>query len=404
MTHDDQRRGRQQLTVPLLMGLALLTSSGPFAIDMYLPALPILAEDLGTTEPMTQLTLSGFVLGLAVGQLVTGPVSDSLGRKKLMVGGAVLALAAAVLAALAPTIEVLILARLLQGLGGGACVVLARAVIPDLARGDKAARAFALLMAIQGIAPIVAPVVGGLLVEPLGWRGLFWILSAIAFAQLLVTLFVVKESKPPEERSPFTVAGILGNFGYVLGNGGYRGYLISFALGFSTMFAYISASPFVLQNQLGFSVQAYALIFGFNSVGLLLANTVNARLIGRFDTHDILRACLLLILVFSGALVVVMVIHPVAWLILPLLFLAISLVGPVLSNSTALGTGLVNRRAGAASALMGFLQFGIAGIVSPLVGLGANAGLSMALGMVVCSALAMLGAAYAGKHRQAVEG
>ncbi len=399
MTQNDRGRGRQQLTLPLLTGLALLTSSGPFAIDMYLPALPLLSEDLGSTESMAQLTLSGFVLGLAFGQLVTGPISDSLGRKGLLVGGAVLSLAAAVLAAVSPTIEILILARLLQGLGGGACVVLARAVIPDLARGEKAARAFALLMSIQGIAPILAPVVGGLLVEPLGWRGLFWILAALALAQLLVTVFLIRESKPAGERSPFTLGGILGNFAYVLRSRGYRGYLFSFSFGFAAMFAYISASPFVLQNQLGFSVQAYALLFGLNSVGLLLANTINARLIGRVDTHAILTACLVLIIVFSTALVVVMIVHPVAWLILPLLFLAVSLVGPVLSNSTALGTGLVNKRAGAASALMGFLQFGFAGLVSPLVGLGSDAGVSMAVGMVSCAVLATLGAVYAGRHR-----
>lgn len=396
----DGRSGEPQLTVPLLVGLALLTSSGPFAIDMYLPALPFLADDLGTTEPMAQLTLSGFVLGLALGQLIIGPISDSLGRKGLLIGGAVLALVSAALAAVAPSIEVLILARLLQGLGGGACIVLARAVIPDLARGERAARAFALLMAIQGVAPIAAPVVGGLLVEPLGWRGLFWVLAAIAFVQLLVAVFVIRESKPAADRSPFTLAGITGNFAHVLRSPGYRGYLIAFALGFATMFAYISASPFVLQNQLGFSAQIYALIFGLNSVGLLLANTLNARLIGRVDTHAILRGCLALIILFSLALLLVMILHPVAWLILPLLFLAVSLVGPVLSNATALGTGLVPERAGAASALMGFLQFGSAGVISPLVGLGSDTGIAMAVVMVACAVLAMLGVTYAGRHRE----
>ena len=160
MTPEDRRPGRQQLTTPLLMGLALLSASAPFSIDMYLPALPGIVDDLDTTQSMVQLTLSGFLVGLAVGQLIVGPVSDAVGRKKLMVGGAVVAMIAAVLAALSPDIEILILARLVQGLGSGACVVLARAVVPDLARGEAAARAFSLLMTIQGVAPIVAPVVG----------------------------------------------------------------------------------------------------------------------------------------------------------------------------------------------------------------------------------------------------
>ena len=251
MTPEDRRPGRQQLTTPLLMGLALLSASAPFSIDMYLPALPGIVDDLDTTQSMVQLTLSGFLVGLAVGQLIVGPVSDAVGRKKLMVGGAVVAMIAAVLAALSPDIEILILARLIQGLGSGACVVLARAVVPDLARGEAAARAFSLLMTIQGVAPIVAPVVGGLLVEPLGWRGLFWVLAGVALLQLLVSVFVVRESMPVGDRSPATVRGVLGNYAYVLGNPGYRGYLVTFAFGFGAMFSYISASPFVLQEQLG---------------------------------------------------------------------------------------------------------------------------------------------------------
>lgn len=380
------------------MGLALLSSSAPFSIDMYLPALPGIVADLTTTQPKVQLTLSGFLAGLAFGQLIIGPVSDAVGRHRLMLAGAVVALGAAVLAALAPTIEVLILARLIQGLGSGACVVLSRAVIPDLAKGPAAAKAFALLMTIQGVAPILAPVAGGLLLEPIGWRGLFWVLAGLALAQLLVVVFVVRESKPAEERSPATVRGILGNYAYVLRSSGYRGYLVCFALAFSTMFCYISASPFLFQEQLGFTAREYALIFGFNGVGIIAGTFLNGRLIGKVPTHRILLTALGVLVATTIVLLIVMAVAPVTWLILVLLFIAVSQNGIIMGNATALGTGLVRERAGSASALMGFAQFGLAGLTSPLMGLGDDPGLTMAIGMVTCAVLSLAGAVYAGRQ------
>lgn len=266
---EGQPRARQRLTVPLLLALALLSASGPFSVDMYLPAFPTIVDDLHTTQPLVQLTLTGFLAGLALGQLIIGPLSDALGRRRLMLLGTVVACGAAVFAALAPTIGLLILARLIQGLGSGAAIVLSRAVVPDLAAGEQAARAFALLMTIQGVAPVLAPVVGGVLAEPLGWRGLFWILAGLAAVQVAVVVGVIRESRPPEERSPATVRGIRDNYRFVLASRGYRGYLVSFAFGFAAMFSYISASPFLMQEQLGMSPQVYALVFAFNGVGLI---------------------------------------------------------------------------------------------------------------------------------------
>lgn len=388
---------RQQLTAPLLLSLALLSASAPFSIDMYLPALPAIVEDLGTTQPLVQLTLSGFLAGLAIGQLLIGPLSDALGRRRLMLFGAVIALGAAVFAALAPDIELLILARLIQGLGSGACIVLSRAVVPDLAEGDKAAKTFALLMTIQGVAPILAPVIGGLLAEPLGWRGLFWMLAGLAAAQLAVVVLVIRESRPKGERSPATVRGILGNYTYVLASRGYRGYLVTFAFGFTTMFCYISASPFLMQEQLGLSVQAYAIMFAVNGVGIISGSMLNNRLIGIVETHRILLIALGVLVAASAALLIVVNVYPAAWLIMVLLFIAVAQNGIIMGNATALGTGLVRERAGSAAALMGFSQFGLAGLVSPLMGLGSDAGVTMAAGMVTCSVIATLSALYAGR-------
>ncbi|TNL95764.1 multidrug effflux MFS transporter [Corynebacterium tapiri] len=374
--------------------MALLSASAPFSIDMYLPALPMIAAELGTTEPMVQLTLSGFVLGLAVGQLVIGPISDALGRKKLLIIGAVVAFGAAALAASAPSVGVLIFARVVQGLGSGACMVVARAVIPDLASGTHAAKAFATMMSIQTLAPVIAPLVGGVLVGPLGWRGLFWALAVLALVQLLASVLVIPESRPAHLRSRVSLAGVLANYAFVLGNRAYRGYLLTVVCGFATLFSYISASAFVFQNQLGFSPQAYAVLFGVNSLGILGGNIVNSRLIGRFDPRRIMRAatCIYVCAALSLLGAVVVFGASVRWLIPVLLFAIISQQGLIQANSMSLGQLQVRSHAGGAAALMGFFQFAGAAVVGPLVGLGSNALLSMALSMSIFSVLALVAA------------
>lgn len=392
-------RPKQKLTTPLLFALALLSAAAPFAIDMYLPALPLIVTDLGTTQAMVQLTLSGFMLGLAVGQLIIGPISDSTGRKTLLVGGAVIALIASVTAALSPNVEALILSRLLQGLGSGACIVLARAVIPDLEQGKKAAKAFALMMMIQGIAPVAAPVLGGVLVEPLGWRGLFWVLALISVAQLLVAVFVIRESRLPAERSEASFRGVMANYLFVARNAAFRGYTLSFAAGFASMFCYISASPFVVQDQMGLSIGVFTGFFAVNALGLVAANILNSRLIDRFEPHDILRGAQLFLVLVSVALLVALNLTLNPWIIFPLVFFCVAPVGMILGNSTALGTGEVRARAGSGSAVMGFLQFGAAAVVSPLMGLGPDAALTMAIGMVACAFLSLAGQLYAGRRR-----
>lgn len=206
-------------------------------------------------------------------------------------------------AALAPDIELLILARLIQGLGSGACIVLSRAMVPDLAEGDRAAKAFALLMTIQGVAPILAPVIGGL----------FWVLAGLAAVQLTVVVLVIRESRPKGERSPATVRGILGNYTYVLASRGYRGYLVTFAFGFTTMFCHIAASPFLMQEQLGLSVQAYASMFAVNGVGIISGSMLNNRLIGIVETHRILLIALGILVAASVALLIVVHVYPAVW-------------------------------------------------------------------------------------------
>ncbi|ALC06818.1 major facilitator superfamily permease [Corynebacterium deserti GIMN1.010] len=389
---------KQQLGTGLILALALLSASSALSTDMYLPAMPGIAQDLSTTAPMVQLTLSGFMVGMAFGQLIIGPLSDQFGRKNLLVGGAVAALIASVLCASAPSISVLVAARVVQGIGGGACMVIARAIVPDLARGQAAAQAFALLMIIQGVAPVAAPLVGGLLVGPFGWRGTFWALALINLVQLAVSVFVIKESRPKEERVGAGLGGMLANYLFVLRNKQFVAYTFTLALSFGAMFSYISASPFVLQDELGIPVLMYSIVFGVNACGLIIGGVVNRRLLQKHHPHHIMRTVQFSFATFCALLLVeVLFIHWVP-LFLVLLFLIVSHIPMIMANSTALGTEVVRQRAGSGSAILGFTQFTMAALVSPLVGLGDNKALTMAIAMVVCALAAILCSYVAGKQ------
>ncbi|HCT9179876.1 TPA: multidrug effflux MFS transporter [Corynebacterium aurimucosum] len=375
---------------PLLATLALLSATAPFATDMYLPVMPEILSDLGTTRAMVQLTISGFFIGMGVGQLVMGPLSDAIGRKRLLIAGASLALVASVLAALAPTATVLVAARVLQGLGGGACVVLARAVVPDLVHGAAAAKAYSLLMALQGIAPAVAPVLGGVLAEPLGWRGIFWVLAGLHAVQLVLAVAIVPETAGGRSRAGLfrTVAG---NYWAVLTNARVWGYLVTMAFGFCSMLCYIAASAFVVQDQWGFSPLGYSLVFGINSVGLFMATLVNSRAMDSVSPAVMLRIGVCGVLACGVLLLLSVLFGAPVWVCLVVLFACVAPTGFIMGNATALATGLMRPRAGSVSAIMGFGQSLLASAISPLMGWGSNAALTMAIGMVCCSFISLCG-------------
>lgn len=375
---------------PLLATLALLSATAPFATDMYLPVMPEIVSDLGTTRAMVQLTISGFFVGMGVGQLVMGPLSDAIGRKRLLVAGAFLALLASVLAAMAPTASVLVVARVLQGLGGGACVVLSRAVVPDLVHGAAAAKAYSLLMALQGIAPAVAPVLGGILAEPLGWRGIFWVLAGLHAVQLVLAIAIVPETAGGRSRDGL-LRTVAGNYWAVLTNARVWGYLVTMAFGFCSMFCYISASAFVVQDQWGFSPLGYSLIFGVNAVGLFAATLVNSRAMDSVSPAVMLRIGVTGVFVCGVLLLLAVLLGAPVWVCLIVLFACVAPTGFIMGNATALATGLMRPRAGSVSAIMGFGQSMLASAVSPLMGWGSNAALTMAIGMVCCSFISLCG-------------
>ena len=376
------------IPVPLMLTLALLSATAPFATDMYLPVLPHIAGQFGVEQAVAQFTLTGFFVGMAFGQLLIGPVSDVVGRRRLLLWSAGLALVASVLAALAPGIGVLILARILQGLGGGACNVLARSVVPDLLSGSAAAKTFSVLMAIGGIAPAIAPVIGGLLAEPVGWRGIFWTLTGLHAAQLLLAFLLVPETGGKAERTGGLVRTVAGNYLSVVRMPLVWGFLLAMAFGFGALFSYISASSFVLQTVYGFSPAHYSLLFAINALGMLVATTINSRLVTRFGAVTMLRAGLLLC-VGGGLILTVAALADAPWyLIVACILLATSPVGFIMGNATALATGIRRELAGSISAVMGFVQSLLGGIVSPLMGLGSQPTHTMAFGILTCGIIA----------------
>ncbi|MFD5868600.1 multidrug effflux MFS transporter [Corynebacterium sp. NPDC060344] len=387
--------------LPILAALALATMAGPLSIDTYLPAFPLMADALGTNQPGIQLTLTLFMAGMALGQFFIGPMSDSLGRRRLLLASQLLAAIAAFVCAASPDVWVMWGGRLVQGIAGGAGVVLARAVVADLAEGRTAARAFSLMMLINGVAPIMAPLVGAVLLVPFGWRSIFVFMGVFNLASLAVLAIVVKESLPRENRSMGGLRGLFGGIAEVVKIPGFLGYVIAFWFSFGAMFAYISGSPFVMQGQLGLGVGTYSVLFAVASAMIVLGSAVSARMVNTVDPRRLLGLGIAAMLVASVLLLVDAYVHPTVWIIVPLLMMALGAMGFIMGNATALATGLARRRAGAASAMLGAGQFVVAGALSPLVGLGEDAAMTMGTVMTMSVSVALLGFAWAIKREGA---
>ncbi|MBO0889549.1 MAG: multidrug effflux MFS transporter [Acidothermales bacterium] len=371
--------------------LGSLSALAPLSIDAYLPGLPQVTRDLGTTTSAAQLSLTAFVVGMSFGQLVVGPASDALGRRRPLVAGTAAFTLASLVCVFAPGIATLDAVRVLEGFAGGAGVVVARAVVRDLFAGPAAARFFASLMLVNGLAPVLAPVLGAQLLRVTSWRGVFVGLSAIGLALLLGVLLGLPETLPAERRGRGGLPTTLRTFWRLLHDRALVGYSLAAALAFAAMFAYISGSPFVLQDIYGLSPQAFSGVFAVNSVGIVICAQLGGRLAHRVGSGRLLAigvggsvtgGVVLLVSVLAGAGLPG---------VLPGLFLVASSVGTIFPNAMALALNQHAGDAGAASALMGVLQFLIGGIAAPLVGV-AGQDTAIPLGVVIatCSVLAVL--------------
>lgn len=375
----------------LLLVLALLSALAPFATDLYLPAFPRMTNDLAASATAVQLTLTAFLAGITLGQLVFGTLSDRFGRVRPLVVGAVLCVAASALAATAPSIEILTAARFAQGFTGAAGMVIGRAIISDLASGKAAARAFSLMMIVGGIAPVVAPFAGSLLVDPIGWRGILWAVFALALTMLVATVLVVRESHTTQRRAAARREGTGAATGFrALRSRVYLGNAFAFAFAFSVMMAYISASPFVYQVMIGLNPVQYGIAFGTNALGLAAVSALSAKLTGSTPARTLLGVGIGLVVTATIVLLGLVILGAPAWALPIPIFVAVASLGLVLGNATALALGAVPQAAGTGSAVLGALQFGLAALVSPLVNLGGEtSALPLAIVMVVLAAVAL---------------
>ncbi|MEU8627993.1 multidrug effflux MFS transporter [Streptomyces sp. NPDC048669] len=377
----------------LVAVLGALTAVAPLATDMYVPGFPSMGAALHANSSAVQLTLTAFLAGLVVGQLLIGPMSDGWGRRRLLLSGVAGFILFSLLCAVAPNVELLTAARFLQGVAGAAGMVLARAVITDCFRGADVPRYFALLSQIIGIAPIAAPVIGGAVLSFSTWRTVFLVLAVIGALLLAAVLRKVPETLPPERRHSGGLAGSLRTMGTLLTHRAFMGYVLVLGFTSAALFAYISGSSFVFENVHGVSATVYSLIFASNAVGMLIAGVTFARLSRRVRMNTLLIAGLTV----SGTGAVALLVVPAlagetlaaTWICL---FVTMAGIGLVFPATMSIGQTLGRVAPGAASALLGGLQFLFGALAAPLVGVfGEDSSTPMAV--IVLTALALAGLA-----------
>lgn len=369
----------------------MLSAVGPLAIDMYLPGFTDMARDLDTPATSIQLTLTAFLIGLALGQLVIGTLSDRYGRRRPLLISLSICTVASIGCAIAPSITVLIALRFVQGFTAAAGVVIGRSIIRDLSDGRAAVKAFTALAAIVSFAPVIAPLLGGLLLPVVSWRGVLGAIAVATLAMVVVVFLFVPESLAPEQRSDGGIGDTFRTAGALFQNRAYVGYLTAIAFTYGAVFAYISASPFVFQNVIGLSVRWYSIAFTFNALGLILASAVNTRIVYRIDparTLIVAQSTLFVVALVLAAIILTGV--ATISIVLPLTFLLITSIGFTIGNATALAMTSVSRAVGTAAALLGAVQFTFGAAASPLVGLGGeNTAVPMAVVIVVCTGLGL---------------
>lgn len=368
-----------------VLALGVLSAFGPLSIDLYLPGLPQVARDLQVSPGGVALTLTACTLGLGAGQLIVGPLSDRWGRRRPLLGGIVLFTVFSLVCAVAQTLPLLIGARFIQALGGSAGIVLARAVARDLRSGQDLVRLYSLMFAINGLAPILAPLLGGQLMRVVSWRYAFVTLAVLGVLIFALVWRVVPESVPAAHRQGGGPAQALRAYGMLLRDRRFVAQVSTGAFVFATLFAYISAAPFVLQDHYGFSAQLFSALFAINAVGLVLATRIAQR-VGLTRGLAVLSVGAVAVL-FSAPTGAGLI------LLLPGFFAVATAIGLCQPIVTAEAMQAHPRHAGAASALLGAMQFIIGGAIGALASRGASDGpLLLGAAMTVCAAIAVTAA------------
>ncbi len=367
---DNQEVLSRSKRVWMAIVLGSLAAFGPLSIDMYLPALPNIAKDFHTNASSVQLSLSLFVLGLASGQLLNGPISDVAGRRKPLLVGLMIYFIVSLLCVFSPSIWGLIILRLIQGFAGSAGIVISRAIVRDLYSGTELTKFFALLALVNGLAPILAPIIGAQLLKAFPWQGVFIVLSIIGIVMFFVILFGLPETLPKEKRSAGGMKNTFRPFLNLIKDRSFMGYALAQGLVFAGMFAYISGSPFVVQDIYGASPQMFSLIFAINAIGIMTMSQTTGRLAGRIPEAKLFKFGLGMSA--TGGIVLLLLLFLQAKLIFVLipLFFVVSSVGMVNTAGFSLAMQTQGKNAGSASALLGVTSFTFGGFFAPLVGIG----------------------------------
>lgn len=373
--------------------LGALSAFGPLAIDFYLPGFPAMALAFGTDEKHIQTTLAAYFLGLSIGQLAYGPIADRFGRRIPLLGGVVLFTVASLACALAPTLDALVAARFVQALGGCAGMVLSRAIVSDKCDAVGSAKVFSQLMLVMGLAPILAPMLGGVLVNLYGWQSIFIALTLFsAFCTLAVALGLPESLPAYQPRLP--LSGALGQYWRLLKDPVYLGHAVTGGISMAGMFAYIAGSPFVFIKLYGVPAEHYGWLFGANAAGFILVAQINARVLARRGPAFLLSRMVWLYLAAGLALLGISALQTEAlWPLLIPLFICIASLGCIIPNASACAMNGQGARAGSASALLGCIQFSVAAGAAALVGiLHDGSAMPMAMVITLCGTAAVVAA------------
>nr|WP_231514624.1 multidrug effflux MFS transporter [Mycobacterium sp. URHB0044] len=388
----------------MIVVLGLLVALGPLTIDMYLPALPGIANELGVSSSVAQLTLTGTLAGLALGQLIVGPLSDSLGRRRPLMAGIVLHMLASLLCLIAPNIVVLGAARTLQGMGAAAAMVVAIAIVGDLFTDSAAATVMSRLMLVLGVAPVVAPSLGAAVLLKASWHWVFAVLVVLAGLLLLLAVLALPETLPQSHRRPLRVGGIFATYGELLRDLRFVILVLVAALGMSGLFAYIAGASFVMQGRYGLDQQAFALVFGAGAVALIGATQFNVVLLRRFTPQVIVLWALVASSLFGVVFVGLAVagVGGLAAFVVPV-WAILAAMGLVIPNAPALALTRHADAAGTSAALLGAAQFGLGAAVAPLVGVLGNDELALAVVMTTGVVIALFALLAAGLRKSDAE-
>ena len=376
----------------LILLLGFITALAPLSVDMYLPALPALAEAFSSEAGRVQLSLASFFLGFAIGQPFYGPIADRFGRKRPLYVGLLLFSAASLGCALATSINTLIFLRFFQALGACSGQVIARAIVRDLFEPHETVDVFSTLMLVIGLAPMLAPLVGGQVLTWLGWRAIFWVLMSLGCVGLLATAAGLPETGAAGRTKSLSLGRSLRVYRDLLRDRGFVGYALTGGLGMAGMFAYIAGSPFAFIEIFGLSANGFAVFFGGNALGFVLVAQLNIRLVRRFKTDAVIRAVLMIqaiagILLFAGTMAGILGLYGTG----VLLFVYVASIGCLFPNTTAMAMAFQREHSGSASALLGTMQFSLAAIATTAVGSGNHATpLPMAAAVAVCGVCAFV--------------